>query len=249
MISCLCVTRARRMALLAEAVADFVGQSHDARELVLLHDGDGLDHADIVALAARYPQAAIRVVQSAPGQSLGALRNHAISAAAGDWVCQWDDDDRYHPQRLALQWDVAQRDGAAVGYLVDQLHWFTAEDALFWDDWDSEPFPLNLIQGSILARRDIMPPYPDLPRGEDTLHTHRMLRLAATEGFGVSRLRGAGWCYIYRHHGQNVWNEAHHRAISQAKRLSAARLLPRLADLRARLAEYQPALPELRIAP
>ena len=215
MISCLCVTRARRMALLAEAVADFVGQSHDARELVLLHDGDGLDHADIVALAARYPQAAIRVVQSAPGQSLGALRNH----------------------------------GAAVGYLVDQLHWFTAEDALFWDDWDSEPFPLNLIQGSILARRDIMPPYPDLPRGEDTLHTHRMLRLAATEGFGVSRLRGAGWCYIYRHHGQNVWNEAHHRAISQAKRLSAARLLPRLADLRARLAEYQPALPELRIAP
>lgn len=247
MISCLCVTRGDRLGLLAQAVADFAHQTHAPRELVVVHDGGGSSHDAMLALAASHPQAVIRVVQVAPGFRLGGLRNQAVAAAQGAWVCQWDDDDRYHPERLALQWQAVLRDRAAVGYLVDQLHWFTADSTLCWDDWEGEPYPMNLIQGTILARRDVMPAYPDLARGEDTAHTHKLLRAAAAQGFGVSRLRGAGWCYVYRHHGANVWHDAHHRAISATKHLRAALLLPRLATLRARLAEYSPQLPGLQM--
>lgn len=55
-----------------------------------------------------------------------------------------------------------------------------------------------------------------------------------------------GWCYIYRFHGGNAWDAAHHRAISAVKRLAPARLLPRLALLRDRLKDYRPELPPLR---
>jgi len=246
MISCLCVTRGR-LELLAEAIGDFARQTFADRELVILHDADDERHRAIAALAEAQPGATIRVERAPAGLRLGGLRTLAVARARGAWVCQWDDDDRYHPRRLQLQWDCAAAEGAAVNYLVDQLHWFCAEALLCWDDWDREPYPTNLIQGTLLARRDILPPYPDIPAGEDTAHTHALLRAAAVSGFGVSRLRGAGWCYVYRYHGGNVWNGAHHRAISLAKHLPPARLLPRLPALRERLAEYDARLPPLRL--
>ncbi len=247
MISCLCVTRGDRLGLLAEAIGDYRRQTFPDRELLVLHDGDDARHRAILALAEAGAGAPIRVEQVAPGLRLGGLRTLAIERARGDWICQWDDDDRYHPLRLQMQWDSAAAEGAAVNYLADQLHWFRPDGLLCWDDWDSEPYPMNLIQGTILARRDVLPPYPDLPAGEDTAQTYALLRDAAERGFGVSRLRGAGWCYVYSYHGGNVWDAAHHRAISAAKHLKPARLLPRLPALRARLAEYEPALPPLRI--
>jgi len=233
--------------MLADAVADFAGQDFADRELTILHDGDDAAQAGILAIATRYPACAIRVSRVPPGPCLGELRNVAIAAARGDWICQWDDDDRYHPSRLTIQWNAAQAQGAAVCYLVDQLHWFRPDGVLFWDDWDREAYPMNLIQGSILARRDVIPRYPNLARGEDTLQTHALLRAAATAGFRIARLRGAGWCYIYTFHGGNVWEAEHHQAISAAKHFSAARLLPRLPELRRRLAEYRPGLPVLRM--
>jgi hypothetical protein len=108
---------------------------------------------------------------------------------------------------------------------------------------------MNVIQGTILARRDVMPPYPDLGKGEDTLQTHALLRAEASTAFRVSRLRGMGWCYIYRPHGGNAWDAAHHRAISTVKHLAQASLLPRLALLRNRLKEYQPQAPRDADAP
>ncbi len=247
MISCLCVTRGDRLALLAESVADFVKQTFLDRELLIVHDQDAATHAGVQAVMAAHPGAAIRVARVAPGPRLGGLRNAAVAEARGDWLCQWDDDDRCHPLRLELQWDAAQAQGAAASYLVDQLHWFCGHGRLCWDDWDREAYPLNVIQGTILAQRAVFPLYPDIARGEDTLHTHALMRAATAQGFGIARLRGAGWCYIYRHHGGNVWDATHHRAISTAKHMPAARLLPRLQCLRDRLAEYCPALPPLQI--
>jgi glycosyltransferase involved in cell wall biosynthesis len=246
MISCLCITRGDRPGLLSEAVSDFVRQTFAARELVIVHDGDDAVHAGVSAIAAAHAGASIRIERVSPGPRLGGLRNIAMERARGDWVCQWDDDDRYHPERLRLQWDHALSDRAAVNFLVDQLHWFQHDNLLFWDDWNLDPYPMNVVQGSILARRDVVPSYPDIARGEDTLQAHAIFRAEAAKAFRISRLSGMGWCYIYRRHGANVWDESHHRAISAVKHLSPARLLPRLAQLGDRLKEYRPDLPAMR---
>jgi glycosyltransferase involved in cell wall biosynthesis len=236
MISCLMVTQAARLPLAALAVGDFARQSHAERELVILHDGGADTDAALRALAALHPGASIRVVAEPPGLSLGALRNRALAAAAGSHVCQWDDDDRYHPERLALQWAALSAQSADFCFLADQLHFFPQTREMYWDDWSVEPYPMDFVQGSLLGRRERMPPYPDLARGEDTAAVRELLR----RGHRVARLRDAGWCYVYVCHGGNVWPPARHAAISREKRFGAARLLRHEAMLRRRLADYAP---------
>ena len=170
---------------------------------------------------------------SAPGP-LGQLRNEALTRSHGELICQWDDDDRYHPLRLSLQCEPLRARAADFCFLSDQLHWFQDEGGLCWDDWDSEPYPMNFVQGTLTGRRELMPAYPPSACGEDT---GLCLALLAA-GRRIARLRGSGWCYIYRYHGGNVWSRQHHLAISQAKQLSEFRLRARAHELRRRLDEY-----------
>src|SRR5512133_76355 len=97
-ISCLMVTQAARLPLAALAIADFAHQTHGERELIVLHDADEATATALRSLARAHADLRIRVVDAPSGASLGTLRNRAVAAAAGDWFCQWDDDDRYHPE-------------------------------------------------------------------------------------------------------------------------------------------------------
>ncbi len=243
MISCLMVTQSGRQTLAGLAMADFAAQCYPNRELVVVHDGDSECHAALHSAAATHSVATIRVRRTEPGQTLGELRNAAVEAAAGDFVCQWDDDDRYHPERLTLQWNALRDAGAEFCFLRDQLHWYPLSGELYWEDWDSEAYPLNLVQGTLLGRRDCMPAYPARVRGEDTGLLLTLLRGSRR----ITRLAGAGWCSVYVYHGANAWSEAHHRAISAAKSLGEVRLLQRWAGLQRRLAEYRPGLGPLHM--
>ena len=242
MISCLMVTQPQRFALAQLAIADFAAQTHAARELVVLHDADAEFHARMQAVAAEH--AAVRVMAHESGATLGRLRNAAVEAACGEYICQWDDDDRYHPQRLALQWQALREANATFCFLSDQLHWFASTGEMYWDDWDRETYPMNLVQGTLLGRRDRMPAYPDCARGEDTGLLHAILRRGDT----IARLRDVGWCYVYVYHGGNVWDMAHHAAIPRAKALRQVALLQREGTLRKRLIEYQPGFGTVRFA-
>jgi glycosyltransferase involved in cell wall biosynthesis len=228
------VTQPARLALAMQAIADFGGQTHRERELVIVHDGDAAFHENLASMAASVTEAMVNVLRPAPGSTLGALRNLAVKRAAGDFVCQWDDDDRYHPQRLALQMQALRDERKDFCFLVDQLHWIRERGEMFWDDWNAEAYPMNLVQGTLLGRRELMPAYPDLARGEDTGLVLGILQ----RGYGIARLRGAGWCYVYVCHGSNAWDVQHHVAISRAKAYRHAQLLQREGLLRRRLSEY-----------
>ena len=243
MISCLMVTQPSRLALARLAIGDFAAQTHRECELVVLHDGDETCHAALSAIAVDAPDARIRVLREPPGRILGARRNAAVAAAAGDFVCVWDDDDRYHPERLALQWQSLRAANADFGFLTDQLHWFATSGELYWDDWSREGYPLNVAQNTLLARRECMPPYPELPRGSDTALLMEILR----RGAPIARLHDAGWCYVYVYHGDNVWDAAHHVVIARDKSYGQVRLLQRERELRRRLAEYRPGFGALHL--
>jgi FkbM family methyltransferase len=238
LVSCLTITQPGRLDRLCQAVGDFFRQTYARKEMVIVHDGDADFDANLRALCTATERGLIRISAMPPGTKLGALRNQSVDLARGELVCQWDDDDRHHPERIQLQVDALMADKADFCFLVDQLHWFPGRRELTWDDWNGEAYPFNFIPGTLLGYRNKMPSYPPRERGEDTQLCTDIIQ----REWRIVRLRDVGWCYVYVFHGGNAWSMQHHRAISQHKSLRAARLLGREAVLRRRLAEYDPPL-------
>ena len=238
LVSALTVTRLGALPRLATSIGDLVRQTHAERELVVVHDGDASFDAAVQLLAHRAGLPAT-IVREAGGTPLGELRNRAVASARGELVVQWDDDDRHHPERIARQAAALLGGDAAFSFLTDQLHWFPAHGTLYWEDWSSEAYPLDFVQGTLMGRRDRMPRYPATRRGEDTA----LCREIAASGATVARVRDAGWSYVYTYHGANAFPEPHHLASAAAKHLSEARILAREHVLRARLRDYDPPLP------
>lgn len=234
MISCLTITQPGREQLLADCLHCFAHQSFEARELVIIHDGGDNFHDVILRLVAQYPRLQIRVSKITSGHSLGYLRNQSIALAQYDIVCQWDDDDLYHPDRLNHQYEELRSSGADFCFLGDQLHYFSNEEYFFWDDWASEKFPGNLIQGSLMGRKKLIGDYPDKARGEDTELVYGLVR----QGRKLHRITDCAWLYIYTYHGDNAWEASHHKAISQIKRLRRIDLEEKIALLEKKLTAY-----------
>lgn len=234
MISCLMVTQAGRERYIETSLACFKYQSFAQRELVIVHDADADFDAYLHDLRASYSALSIRVVKGEAGLSLGALRNLSLETASYPYVCQWDDDDLYHPERLTVQFEAMQAAGSDFCFLTDQLHWFVEQNFLFWDDWSIEKYPGNLIQGTLLGKKSLMGNYPLLTKGEDTPMVHSL----AASNQAITTVRDYAWLYIYRFHGNNAWDESHHKAISNFKRLNQRELSKRMPELRKRLTEY-----------
>jgi glycosyltransferase involved in cell wall biosynthesis len=238
MISCFTVTQEGRLGVLARAIGDFCAQTTSERELVIVHDGRRELHEGVQRLAHEHDGASIRVVQAASGQTLGALRNAAIDATRGDYVCQWDDDDRFHPRRLEAQLEVLRDTRSDCSFLSDQLHFFAQAGEMYWDEWHNEPYPLNFAPGTLFARRDAMARYPERRLGEDTAQVVSMLR----QGRRFARLREQGFLHVYVFDGHNSFDHAHHAAISLLRSFRAARLVRLEAVLRERITEFDPPL-------
>jgi glycosyltransferase involved in cell wall biosynthesis len=238
-VSCLCITQPGRESMLERAMSDFARQSYAHRELVVVHDADAVWHADCEALAARFRNAHgcdIRVVEASAGLSLGELRNLSVAHASGELVCQWDDDDRSHPDRLATQIKKLNEENAIACFLTQQLHWFADTRELIAEDCTRDLYPGNVVQGSAMVRRDAMPSYDALRRGEDTALLQALMRAGAH----VAHVRGQPWLYCYHFHGGNTFDRAHHAAIANAKRLTLAAELNIAAQMRAALRDFNP---------
>lgn len=242
-VSCLTITQDGRQQWLEHAIGDFLRQSWPNRELVIVHDGSNSCHQTIESLVPSAPSAPVRVVKVPEGLSLGELRNQSLSHANGEFICQWDDDDRYHPQRLEVQMTVLLKASADACFLSDQLHHFANQAVLRWDDWNLERFPYNLIPGTLVARRSVVAPYQHKSRGEDSSQVDDLLRKGAT----IVRVRDKGWLYVYTFTGNNTFAQAHHQAISDLKPLRTSRVLSMEQTLRDALAAYVPPLPKVKM--
>ena len=216
------------------SIRSFARQTFDKKELVIVHDGSAGFHTWLLEVAAEYPEADMRIFLESSGHTLGALRNRSLYLANYSYFCQWDDDDLSHPTRLAIQYDYLKKAGADFCFMTDQLHLFTEQALLFWDDWSVEDYPGNLIQGTILGRRELVGNYPERSRGEDTELVFRLVH----EGCKIAPLSHHGWMYIYIYNGRNAWDLDHHKAISRWKRLNYKALESRISLLREKLPDY-----------
>ncbi|MGW4412733.1 glycosyltransferase [Nonomuraea sp. NPDC004702] len=157
-VSCLMVTK-DRPAFAERAIRCFLAQTYPNKELVVVDDGlnDALEQyvrglGDERIRFHRLPPA---------GQPLGALRNIAVDRATGTYVCQWDDDDLYDPERVEVQMATVLALGAQACFLTRQHLWRPARRELAVSH-------VRIWEGTMLCAKDALPRYPTQRRGEDT---------------------------------------------------------------------------------
>lgn len=201
--SCLCVTRGRYVHL-RRAVACFQAQTYMNRELVVVYESlEDNAHRLLEALGA---SATVVPVRSEPKLPLGELRNRAVSASSGAFVCCWDDDDWHAPRRLELQLrQIASTNADAClltrWLVLDEIGGRAAMSA-------SRPW-----EGSLVCRRDLpvlVAGYPPLARGEDTVLVRKLMATHAVSYLDQPEL------YIYAVHGENTWHARHFSEIFRA---------------------------------
>jgi glycosyltransferase involved in cell wall biosynthesis len=133
LVSCLMVTQPvpQRLPYFKQTVADYLRQTWSPRELVVVLDrGDAATREVLLAHVRSLARDDIRVVEPAGKLKLGALRNQSFAHARGELMCQWDDDELYHPGRVATQVALLRELGAEAMCLEEVLHYFPASRTL-----------------------------------------------------------------------------------------------------------------------
>jgi glycosyltransferase involved in cell wall biosynthesis len=242
-VSCLMVTR-DRLALAKRAMRCFADQTHCNRELVVLSEGSARTRGALERHATALGLDNVRLIpEPQPGMTLGALRNVAMAEASGDVVCQWDDDDCCHPDRIRLQLERMLADKARACCFTDQLHYREDDNSVRWIDWTIGVPAVHhhLIPGTLMMFRDARFRYPETGpharSGEDSVLLDELVDTVV-----VSAAKDLGHLYLYTYHGRNTFGSAHHNRLATFGR-SIADLQVKLATIRAAMAHYPIAKP------
>jgi Glycosyl transferase family 2 len=192
LVSCLMVTSDRPRHA-ERAIECFIAQSYPNRELVVI-DGSESDQLQQGVEAIRIRK--IKLHREPPaGRSMGELRNLAVRKSSGQYVCIWDDDDLYDPDRLSVQMSAIKSLGADACFLARLQLWWPARRILalsFRRTWE----------GSMICAKDKMPLYPDLHKAEDQSIPYRLWRSQRVV------MLDEPWLYTYVFHGGNTTGEA-----------------------------------------
>ncbi|XZF16133.1 glycosyltransferase family 2 protein [Chitinophagaceae bacterium MMS25-I14] len=209
LISCTCVTHNRPDHLL-RAVACFEAQSYQNKELIILSGAGDIQTQKLKDLLEQNPQIKMMIVAEEQ-ISLGDLRNKAIEYSSGEYICQWDDDDWYHPDRITDQYQHILTSGRS-GSVLDHIIMY---DGLRRNAYVSCK---RLWEGSILCRREemISAGYEAKNKGEDS---RLVYMLYASEK--LASLAAAPQLYIYNYHGVNTWDHNHFKGFYRHSRLLA----------------------------
>ncbi|OGA36510.1 MAG: hypothetical protein A3F75_11005 [Betaproteobacteria bacterium RIFCSPLOWO2_12_FULL_64_23] len=181
--------------MLRRAVSCFLNQTYQPRELVVLYEADDPATRDHLGTL---NEPSIRPVEvpALPKLTLGALRNLSVEASRGHYVAQWDDDDWHGPTRLAEQIGAIRANRKLACVLSRWVLYDQVTKAAFLSG--TRPW-----EGSLVAERNTVPLYPDLPRGEDSCVIERMRSEGKLVGLDSPHL------HVYIYHGANTWERSH----------------------------------------
>lgn len=205
-VSCLCVTHFKPH-MLERAIACFKEQTYPNKQLVVVYEeADSLTCKFMAALPASSEIKPVQIPAAASKVVLGQLRNVSVREADGEFVCQWDDDDWYDPERIAAQIDCLRQAEKEACVLS---RW------IVYDDCRNKAYLSHrrLWEGSILCRRQVMldHPYDSLEKGEDTSVINY---LRGSNSLAV--MEDMPELYVYTFHGTNTWESSHFDEIFRA---------------------------------
>jgi hypothetical protein len=189
-ISCLLYTTIERAHVIGPAVSDFRRQTWEDRELVIVV-GPG-------AAPANFPRRNLTeafagddqvVVVAFDDDEDGLLseperRNRGLRAATGQLVCEWSDQARHHPQRLACQFDELDGESTIGSGLVDFLVHSPLDCQLWWVDGREGGVAPNhgLQSGTLLYWLDSEVAYPRNRPGVALTPLEAMLEVLLARG-------------------------------------------------------------------
>jgi len=162
MVSCIMPTRNRRP-FVGQAIAQFLAQDYPERELIVVDDGDDAI-ADLLPLDSR-----IRLIRLERPATVGAKRNIACDAAAGDVIAHWDDDDWMAGRRLSCQAKALEEHSADICGLT-RLYFYDDQAHRAWL-YTYPPGGLPWLHGGTMCYRKALwsaCPFQDVNEGEDT---------------------------------------------------------------------------------
>lgn len=191
LVSCLMVTRGN-IGLIRSSYDSFKAQTWKHKELLIVCDNVT---SELRALAGSDPHE-VRLIESPAGSTLGDLRNLSVARSRGDFICQWDDDDLYDPNRISVSLRVLSQASVDAVFLSAWLMWWEARALLAVS-------PRSVWDGSIFARRSVVPIYPSQAKGEDNFVTNWICRNHPVALIEQPQL------YLYRITGANTWNAQH----------------------------------------
>lgn len=182
-----------RLPMARLAVKAFEEQTYPAKELLIINDSN--------TPVLQHPSQNMRELRVDKGFTLGELRNFGLRHARGDWICQWDDDDYYAPDRLALQMVAASGRNAVL--LRCQVRYSFLSDSAYVMRWSYKSCPG--IPGTILHPNCGALFYPRESRAEDEIF------IAEHFPSDVIVINNESHASVYLRffHGNNTWDENH----------------------------------------
>ena len=237
-VSCLMVTLPlpARLASAKRSIADYCRQTRQDSELVVVMDGGD---ADVSAALQHFIHALdrpdIQVHASHQDLNLGQLRNLSVSLAKADIVCQWDDDDLHHPERVEKHLAALQAGHYEAVFLRDVMQYFPQSETMFWTNWLSVEHGGH--PGTLMARRDALIAYPTAGGtarlGEDAVMAQGLIARGR-----VGYLADHPHMFVYVSHGANSWDDTHHAMLANQLGISQSLLRRREGALRNGLAAH-----------
>lgn len=201
-ISCVCVSQ-NRPAFLKKAIGYFNAQTYTNKDLVIVYEGDDTPFRD---LSFRNEKITVFKLTEGSSLSLGERRNISIQHAKGEYVCQWDDDDWFHNDRLEIQMRSLLNSKKPANILNRLVLYNALKQQAYLS---SERF----WEGSLLCKTDLFKEYfqyPKLNKGEDN---DLVVKLVKQDYVGSLF---APYLYTYLFHGANTWDAIHFQHLFNA---------------------------------
>ncbi len=204
-----------RHELIQKSIQCFLRQNYPNKNLVILSQGNEDSNRQIKLYVDSLHRTDIQFLVAPELLSLGAMRNASVELATGEIICQWDDDDLYHSDRLMTQFKVLMSDNRnSASLYCDFLKYFTSTNEMYWCDWSKEPkLTHQFLCGTVMFYKSIFhmysPFYPETGYQsvvEEDLHILDKLNYK-----GVLAPVFAGHQYVYIFHGRNTYDLKHHQ--------------------------------------
>tara|TARA_Y100000034_G_scaffold42710_1_gene52265 strand:- start:6618 stop:7364 length:747 start_codon:yes stop_codon:yes gene_type:complete len=202
------------------SIQSYINQTYIDKDLLIVSQSLPEMNSIIKRRVENLNRSDISLIEVSRDLTLGEMRTCGVYEASGDVVCQWDDDDYYHPKRISTQYAALIKNDSILSVYGSHLHFYKQAREIYYIDWATEQGEdwQRCLTGSMMFFKKlgnqylgIVDNFPPIGKEEDL----GFIQKSFLEYPYV--IVPQGYQYIYAYHGDNVSGEAHHRDFIESK--------------------------------